>query len=116
MEFFGILSLENNGGFASIRSRPANPGLDADDTLVVRLKGDGGEYVLYLHTQSRRTAFSYRAPWPTTKDEWPEDRVRLTDFVPTLVMDDGQGRAGTGAADTGRTRHVSGRVTTKAIT
>ena len=41
MEFSGILSLENTGGFASIRSRPAKLGLDADDTVAVRLKGDG---------------------------------------------------------------------------
>lgn len=83
MEFFGTLSLENNGGFASVRSRPADLSLDADDTVVVRLKGDGREYVLNLYTKSRRTAFSYRAPLPTTKDEWTEVRVPLADFVPT---------------------------------
>ena len=83
MEFFGTLSLENNGGFASVRSRPADLSLDAGDTVVVRLKGDGREYVLNLYTKSRRTAFSYRAPLPTTKDEWTEVRVPLADFVPT---------------------------------
>ena len=83
MEFFGTLSLENNGGFASVRSRPADLSLDAGDTVVVRLKGDGREYVLNLYTKSRRTAFSYRAPLPTSKDEWTEVRVPLADFVPT---------------------------------
>lgn len=28
-------------------------------------------------------AFSYRAPLPTTKDEWTELRVPLADFIPT---------------------------------
>lgn len=83
MEFFGTLSLENNGGFASVRSRPADLGLDAGDTVVVRLRGDGREYVLNLYTKSRQTAFSYRAPLPTRKDEWTEVRVSLADFVPT---------------------------------
>ena len=31
MEFFGTLSLENNGGFASVRSREAKLGLEKDD-------------------------------------------------------------------------------------
>ena len=45
--------------------------------------GDGREYVLNLYTKSRRMAFSYRAPLPTTKDEWTEVAVPLADFIPT---------------------------------
>jgi len=83
LEFFGTLSLENNGGFASVRTKPADLDLKAGDTMVVRVKGDGREYVLNLYTKSRRTAFSYRAALPTTKDEWTEVRVPLGDFIPT---------------------------------
>ena len=83
MEFSGRLSLENNGGFASVRTRPTELGLNADDTLVVRVKGDGREYVLNIYTKNRRTAFSYRAPLPTTKDEWTEVAVPLDEFIPT---------------------------------
>ena len=83
LEFRGTLSLENNGGFASVRTRPTVFDLKADDTIVVRVKGDGREYVLNLYTKSRRMAFSYRAPLPTTKDEWTEVRVPLGDFIPT---------------------------------
>jgi NADH dehydrogenase [ubiquinone] 1 alpha subcomplex assembly factor 1 len=57
LEFFGTLSLENNGGFAY--------------------------YVLNIYTKSRRMAFSYRAPLPTTKDEWTEVKVPLEAFIPT---------------------------------
>jgi NADH dehydrogenase [ubiquinone] 1 alpha subcomplex assembly factor 1 len=83
LEFFGRLSLENNGGFASVRTRPMELDIKADDTIVVRAKGDGREYVLNIYTKSRRMAFSYRASLPTTKDEWTEVRVPLQDFIPT---------------------------------
>jgi NADH dehydrogenase [ubiquinone] 1 alpha subcomplex assembly factor 1 len=83
LEFFGTLSLENNGGFASVRTKPADLDIKAGDTLVARVKGDGREYVLNIYTKSRRMAFSYRAPLPTTKDEWTEVSVPLADFIPT---------------------------------
>lgn len=83
LEFFGTLSLENNGGFASVRTRPMDLDIRSGDSLVVRLKGDGREYVLNLYTKSRQMAFSYRTPLPTVKDEWSEVRVPLRDFIPT---------------------------------
>jgi NADH dehydrogenase [ubiquinone] 1 alpha subcomplex assembly factor 1 len=83
LEFFGTLSLENNGGFASVRTKPTDLDIEAGDTLVARVKGDGREYVLNIYTKSRRMAFSYRAPLPTKKDEWTEVSVPLKDFIPT---------------------------------
>lgn len=83
LAFFGTLSLENNGGFASVRTKPSELDIKAGDTIVVWVKGDGREYVLNLYTKSRRMAFSYRAPLPTTKDEWTEVKVPLGDLVPT---------------------------------
>lgn len=83
LEFFGTLSLENNGGFASVRTNPTDLNIKAGDTIVARVKGDGREYVLNIYTKSRRMAFSYRALLPTTKDEWTEVRVPLADFIPT---------------------------------
>ena len=49
MEFSGSLSLENNGGFASVRTKPMAPDLAAGDTLVVRVKGNGREYLFNLY-------------------------------------------------------------------
>jgi NADH dehydrogenase [ubiquinone] 1 alpha subcomplex assembly factor 1 len=83
LEFCGTLSLENNGGFASVRTRPTNLAIKAKDVLVVRVKGDGRQYVLNVYTNSRRRAFSYRAPLPTTRDEWTEVEIPLADFIPT---------------------------------
>ena len=83
LEFFDTLSLKNNGGFASVRTKPMELDIKAGDTLVVRMKGDGRDYVFNLYTKSRRMAFSYRAPLPTTKDEWTQVEIPLADFIPT---------------------------------
>ncbi len=83
LEFFGTLSLANNGGFASVRSKPTNLDIESGDTLVVRVKGDGRDYVVNLYTKSRRMAFSYRADLPTTRNEWTEVAIPLDDFIPT---------------------------------
>ena len=83
LEFSGTLSLENNGGFASVRSKPVELDIKAGDAIVVRVKGDGREYVLNLYTKSRQMAFSYRAPLPTKQNEWTEVAVPLKDFIPT---------------------------------
>ena len=48
LEFYGTLSLENNGGFASVRSRPSDLGLRAGNTLVSRVRGDGRAYQFNL--------------------------------------------------------------------
>ena len=83
MEFFGTLSLENNGGFASVRARGSNLGLEKGDSIVARVRGDGREYSLNLYTPSRRMAYSYRSNFRTQKDEWIEVRIPLDKFVAT---------------------------------
>ena len=83
LEFYGTLSLENNGGFASVRSRPGTLGLQTGDTLVARVRGDGREYQLNLYTADRMMAFSYRAPVKTRTGEWLEVRIPLDAFEAT---------------------------------
>ncbi len=83
LEFFGTLSLENNGGFASVRSRAKKLGLQAGDTVVAKIRGDGREYSLNLYLNRPLIAFSYRATVVTKKDEWIEVRVPLDRFEAT---------------------------------
>ncbi len=80
--FSGNLSLENRGGFASIRTRPAALNLDGYDRIALRLKGDGRTYYVNMMTSSRN-ASSYRAPIETEEGVWKEVRVGLEDFVYT---------------------------------
>ena len=80
LEFSGKISLENQGGFASIRTRSADLGLDGYDTIALRVKGDGRTYYLDLRTSTLFAAASYRAPIETQKDAWREVRIPLKDF------------------------------------
>lgn len=83
LEFFGTLSLENNGGFASVRSRPVAMNLKEGDVLVARVRGDGRRYSLNLYVPRRLTAFSYRAEFDTKDGEWIEVKVPLDEMVAT---------------------------------
>ena len=83
LEFYGKLSLENNGGFASVRTKAKKLGLEKGDTLVARVRGDGREYSMNLHVPRPLTAFSYRATVQTKKDEWIEVKLALDKFVAT---------------------------------
>ena len=93
LEFTGRLSLENNGGFASIRTRPRSLGLVSGDALLIRLRGDGREYSLNLYVPRPLIAFSYRASLPTRPGEWIEARIPLETFVATrfgrVILDAG---------------------------
>ena len=83
MEFFGNLSLANNGGFASVRTKPKNLGLEKGDTLVAKIRGDGREYMLNLYPARSQVAYSYRAAVLTKKDEWIEVKIPLDKFNAT---------------------------------
>jgi monofunctional biosynthetic peptidoglycan transglycosylase len=93
LEFVGKLCLENDGGFASVRSKAKKLGLQQGDVLVARVRGDGREYSMKLHVPRPLIAFSYRATVQTKKDEWIEVRLPLDKFRATsfgrLVKDAG---------------------------
>lgn len=79
--FSGDLSLENNGGFASVRSKPANLELKPEQEVVVRVRGDGRRYTFNLYVAQSRMAFSYQAEFETKKDQWIEVHLPLAQFV-----------------------------------
>ena len=93
MEFFGTLSLANNGGFASVRTKNKKMGFEKGDTLVAKVRGDGREYSINLYVNKPLVAFAYRATLQTKKDGWIEVKIPLDTFEATwfgkLVKDAG---------------------------
>ena len=82
-EFFGTLSLENNGGFASVRTKAKKLGFEKGDTVVAKVRGDGREYLMNLSVPTIRIAYNYRAVFQTKKDEWIEVKIPLDKFEAT---------------------------------
>ncbi|MDC0278990.1 CIA30 family protein [bacterium] len=81
MEFFGNLSLENNGGFASVRSRESKLGIQAGDPIVIRVRGDGRQYNLRLNLPRSVGRISYQQAFKTEKDKWIEVTLPMEKFV-----------------------------------
>jgi monofunctional biosynthetic peptidoglycan transglycosylase len=83
LEFTGVVSLENNGGFASIRSRPDKHDLSECDGLLLRVRGDGHRYACNIRTDRPVASGSYRQPFETKTNEWQEIALPFRDFVAT---------------------------------
>lgn len=84
--FSGVVSLENNGGFCSVRSGdlPARA-LEGGKGLILRVKGDGKSYGVTIRTRGTLEVYSWRAPLEIPKaGEWVEVRVPFEKFRPTL--------------------------------
>jgi monofunctional biosynthetic peptidoglycan transglycosylase len=82
--FRGVLRLENNGGFASVRAELERHDLSAYSGLEVRVRGDGRTYQLRLRTDQRFDGITYRAAFETSDGEWATLRIAFEDFVPSF--------------------------------
>ena len=67
--FRGELSLENNSGFASVRSLPARLDLADGDAFVIRVRGDGRGYKFTARTDRTFDSPIYQASFPTKPGE-----------------------------------------------
>lgn len=81
--FSGVLSLANNGGFASVRANPITTDLSDWQGLVVRVLGDGRTYQLRLRDNGRFDGVAYRTLLPTRAGEWTSVQLSFADFLPT---------------------------------
>jgi NADH dehydrogenase [ubiquinone] 1 alpha subcomplex assembly factor 1 len=83
LSFTGILSLENNGGFASIRSGSLR-GLDLskDTGFAFRVRGDGRTFALNINSQASWNIL-FRGEFVTKANTWLEFRIPFKDLKPT---------------------------------
>ena len=82
--FTGHLSLDHNGGFASIRTRPGDYGLAGTEALRLRVRGDGKTYKLGIRTDETFDGIQYQARFHTSADAWQDVRLALADFQPSF--------------------------------
>jgi NADH dehydrogenase [ubiquinone] 1 alpha subcomplex assembly factor 1 len=80
--FVGNMSLENNGGFASVRAPLSEGVLKNTQTLVLTCRGDGKSYKLRLRSSGSSDGVNYEARFQTEAGALTEHRFALTDFVP----------------------------------
>ena len=85
LRFFGTLSLENNGGFSSLRTGDVKMDGSGGAGVILRVKGDGRTYQLRFGTDAEYSGreMSFQAGFPTEKDKWTEVKVPFRSFVGT---------------------------------
>ena len=80
--FTGNVSLDNNGGFASIRTE-LNTQSQNTKAIAVRVKGDGQTYQLRLRTTNYLDGAAYTHSFKTVKNEWVDINFAPSDFILT---------------------------------
>ena len=85
LRFEGVLSLANNGGFASIRSVGIGAlALERAEALMIRVRGDGRRYQLraYGDGRFRGREVAFVGEFDTVVDTWIEVRVPIREMQP----------------------------------
>ena len=80
--FSGVVSLENNGGFASVRATFACQDVSRQSGLSLRVRGDGKRYKLRLMNSERFDDVLYQVEFSTKGDEWQEENFAFSSFRP----------------------------------
>jgi len=101
--FEGELSLERNGGFASVRSTPGARGLAGAEACLIELRGPPKQFKLSLVTDDGLDSVNYQASFAPEGNDWQTLRLPLAGFRASF-----RGREVPGAPplDPGRIRQV----------
>jgi monofunctional biosynthetic peptidoglycan transglycosylase len=82
--FQGTMSLENNGGFASVRALVPSVLPSATTTVTLRVRGDGRTYQVRFRTDRRFDGIAYMAEFSTVVGEWLTIELPISEFRPTF--------------------------------
>jgi hypothetical protein len=81
LQFSGTISLENNGGFSSLRYDCPNTSVDDKSAVRVRLKGDGKQYQFRVRHKNDRHSF---ITYFETNGDWQSVEFTLRELYPTF--------------------------------
>lgn len=84
MIWSGLVSLENNGGFASIRTIPQTYETGSFQKIKMRVKGDGKTYKFRMRPSGNFDGIAYSLDFETKKGAWTEISLTTNDFQPTF--------------------------------
>lgn len=82
--FQGVVSLENYGGFASMRSYTRKFKLAGFKGLMAQVKGDGKSYQLRLRVDDAYDGIAYQAHFLTEQAKWIIVRLSFDSFTPVF--------------------------------
>lgn len=101
--FEGVVSLERNGGFASVRAAKTSLGSPGTLGYALAVLGDGRRYKLNLRIEDSFDGVNYQAGFTPQAGVWTEVALPLSAFAPSF-----RGRPVPGAAplDPARVRQV----------
>lgn len=101
--FEGVVSLERQGGFASVRSAPAARGAHGAQACVIAVRGDGRRYKLNLLTDDGFDSLNHQTSFPPGPGAWQTLTLPLSAFRASFR---GREVAGAPALDPARIRQV----------
>jgi monofunctional biosynthetic peptidoglycan transglycosylase len=81
--FSGSVSLENNGGFSSIRTLPRDFELSGYKGIRVRVMGDGRTYQFRLRDNRNLDGVAFKQEFQTTANTWIEIDLPFESFLPS---------------------------------
>lgn len=82
--FSGVVSLENNGGFASVRTAPRDFQIADYKGIKLRLKGDGKTYQFRIRTDNNFDGVAHTVEFTTTDGKWSTVELPFSSFSPTF--------------------------------
>lgn len=84
--FSGVVSTDNSGGFASIRTRNFDPSVNLSEFqgLVLQLRGDGQRYKFFLRDSPGWDAVAYGYSFDTTPGEWLSVSIPFSQLTPVF--------------------------------
>ncbi len=80
--FHGSVSLENNGGFSSVRHRSESISLEGFNEFILKIKGDGKSYQFRVKDDVNNY-YSYKTEFKTN-GKWQEIHLKFSDFTPSF--------------------------------